>query len=89
MDVSTVRSRLEPGGRRIRVAIDAMGGDHAPQEVVEGSLAWALENPGTDIILVGDTKRISAVLAGRSASGDFLGVAHPAGGFPWANRREA
>ncbi|HVQ22416.1 MAG TPA: phosphate acyltransferase, partial [Candidatus Saccharimonadia bacterium] len=68
MDVSTVRSRLEPGGRRIRVAIDAMGGDHAPQEVVEGSLAWALENPATDIILVGDTKRISAVLAGRSAA---------------------
>lgn len=67
MDVSTVRSRLEPGGRRIRVAIDAMGGDHAPQEVVEGSLAWALENQGTDIILVGDTKRISSVMAGRSA----------------------
>ena len=68
MDVSTVRSQLEPAaGRRVRVAIDAMGGDHAPVEVVEGSLAWAIDNPGTDLILVGDAARLSAVLAGRTA----------------------
>ena len=66
MDVSTVRSRLEPGAeRRLRIAIDAMGGDHAPMEVVEGSLAWASSNPDTDLILVGDAARIDGVLAGR------------------------
>jgi len=66
MDVTTVRSRHEPGGpRRLRIAIDAMGGDHAPDEVVAGSLAWALDNPGTDVILVGDGPRIERLLAGR------------------------
>ena len=68
MDVTTVRSRHEPGPGRLRIAIDAMGGDHAPDEVVEGSLAWALGNPGTDVILVGDTARIERLLAGRQAS---------------------
>jgi phosphate acyltransferase len=66
MDVSTVRDNLEPGlGGRIRVAVDAMGGDHAPEEVVAGSLAWAVANPGTDLILVGDTARLERLLAGR------------------------
>jgi glycerol-3-phosphate acyltransferase PlsX len=43
---------------RPRVAVDAMGGDHAPQEVVIGAVSWAREHSGADLILVGDEKRI-------------------------------
>jgi phosphate acyltransferase len=35
-----------------------MGGDHAPEEVVIGSVDWARTHPETDVILVGDTARI-------------------------------
>src|SRR4051795_10823329 len=46
-----------------------MGGDHAPEEVVAGSLDWATRNPGTDVILVGDEARIEALIPnGRPAN---------------------
>jgi len=41
-----------------------MGGDHAPQEVVAGSLDWARRNPETDVLLVGDEARIQPLLEG-------------------------
>jgi phosphate acyltransferase len=55
----TLRSVLQPtspgpapGG--VRIAVDAMGGDHGPTEVVPGSLAYAAANPADTVILVGD-----------------------------------
>ncbi|MEA2537204.1 MAG: phosphate acyltransferase [Chloroflexota bacterium] len=59
MDLSAVRATAED--RRIRVAIDAMGGDHAPEEPVHGALAYAAEHPGDDIVLVGDPDRIRLI----------------------------
>lgn len=44
-----------------RVALDAMGGDHAPREVVAGGLAAA--GSGHDVILVGDPDVISPIQA--------------------------
>lgn len=44
-----------------RIAIDAMGGDHAPTEVVAGAL-MAQEKFGVDVILVGDPQQIEASL---------------------------
>ncbi len=38
----------------VRVAIDAMGGDHGPSEVVPGALAFAKAHPDDRLILVGD-----------------------------------
>jgi glycerol-3-phosphate acyltransferase PlsX len=35
-----------------------MGGDHAPEEVVAGSVDWARTHPDTDVILVGDAARM-------------------------------
>jgi phosphate acyltransferase len=65
MDLATVSRQLTPGGpERVRVAVDAMGGDHAPEEVVRGALDWARENPGTDVILVGDPARITPFAEG-------------------------
>jgi glycerol-3-phosphate acyltransferase PlsX len=65
MDVTTVARRLEPDApTRMRVAVDAMGGDHAPEEVVRGAVAWAREHPETDVILVGDEARMAPFLDG-------------------------
>lgn len=53
------------------IAVDAMGGDHAPQEVVEGALMAA--ERGAEIVLVGDEAAIQSVLSGR---GDCIEVRH-------------
>jgi len=39
---------------RVRLALDAMGGDHGALEVVPGGLRWAKENASDELILVGD-----------------------------------
>ncbi|WP_258296312.1 phosphate acyltransferase PlsX [Paenibacillus peoriae] len=50
----------------MRIAIDAMGGDNAPEATVEGALSAAAEWKDTDITLVGDRERIESVLNGRA-----------------------
>jgi len=49
------------------IAVDAMGGDNAPGMVVQGALQASIET-GIDIILVGDSKVISAELNSCKAS---------------------
>ncbi|HEV3457079.1 MAG TPA: phosphate acyltransferase PlsX [Thermoanaerobaculia bacterium] len=44
------------------IAVDGMGGDHAPQSAVEGAVRAAVED-GTAILLVGDRQRLEAELA--------------------------
>lgn len=51
------------------VAVDAMGGDNAPDVVVQGALQVAMET-GIDITLVGDSKVVSAALKGRRVPGN-------------------
>ena len=46
-----------------RIALDAMGGDHAPDEIVKGALLAAAEYPSTDIILVGREEVVRAKLS--------------------------
>jgi len=58
MDLATVRG-IEHG-RRVRLAVDAMGGDHGPKEVVAGALLYAAENLDDQVILVGMPERIAA-----------------------------
>ena len=45
----------------IRVAVDAMGGDYAPQETVKGAVA-ALERRHIELLLVGDAAAVEAEL---------------------------
>lgn len=47
----------------MKVAVDAMGGDYAPAEVVSGALLVAAERSEVQIILVGDEAAIAAELA--------------------------
>jgi len=45
----------------MKIAVDAMGGDHAPESVVEGAVLAAREY-GTEIILTGPAERVQAEL---------------------------
>lgn len=47
------------GSTRARIAIDAMGGDNAPAEIVAGALR-AQQELGVEVLLVGDRDRIEA-----------------------------
>ena len=49
----------------VRIAVDAMGGDHAPMEIIKGALQ-AAEMPGVEIILVGPMKELERELANVS-----------------------
>lgn len=42
----------------IRIALDAMGGDFAPYEIVKGAQQAVAENPELEVILVGQTEKI-------------------------------
>ena len=48
----------------MKIIIDAMGGDHAPQATVEGAVL-AAEKYGCNIVLVGKQEEIDPILAGR------------------------
>ena len=48
-------------GRGVTIAVDAMGGDHGPAEVVPGALDHARSNPHDRVILVGDTSTLRAI----------------------------
>lgn len=57
-----------------RIALDAMGGDHAPMEIVRGAKDAAQEL-GIHIILVGDEEKISKELDGNDAEG-LISIVH-------------
>jgi glycerol-3-phosphate acyltransferase PlsX len=65
VDLSSVRAYVT--GREVRVAVDAMGGDHGPAEVVPGALSFAREDRSAQIILVGDEAAVR-----RSAGSEGL-----------------
>jgi|SRR4051794_23380935 phosphate acyltransferase len=59
----------------IRVALDAMGGDHAPGEIVLGAIQAAREY-GFGVYLVGPEDRIQAELAHHNTQGLDLPIIH-------------
>ncbi len=59
--------------RRARIAVDAMGGDHAPGEIVAGAVLGAAEFDA-DVLLVGDEARVRPLLRGNGA--DRVRVIH-------------
>ncbi|MEH2078100.1 MAG: phosphate acyltransferase PlsX [Nostoc sp.] len=58
------------GSTRVKIAIDAMGGDRAPGEIVAGALR-AKEELGVDILLVGDPQQIEAALPPKTNLGQM------------------
>lgn len=63
--------------RRVyRIVVDAMGGDNAPAEVVQGAAEASLTLPGAEIILVGDAATIGAILPRMRHDGARVRVHH-------------
>src|SRR5512145_449693 len=59
----------------MKIAVDAMGGDHGPAVVVEGAVA-AVRETGASTILVGDQGAIEREIARLGAGGLDLEVRH-------------
>ncbi len=57
------------------IALDAMGGDFAPEETVKAAARLSLEAP-IDLLLVGDEPRISALLSQSHHNPERIGVWH-------------
>ncbi len=59
----------------IRIALDAMGGDHAPSVVVEGAVQAVLKNAGKfQVVLCGPQAQVEAELKRLNYTGDAISV---------------
>ena len=58
-----------------RVALDLLGGDHAPGSIVDGALLVAEHTPDVEVLLVGPVELAAHLLAERGAGGRFELVA--------------
>ncbi|GIW73463.1 MAG: phosphate acyltransferase [Planctomycetota bacterium] len=65
MDAQSHESAEQPG---LVVAIDAMGGDRAPEVVIDGTLAALASEPRLVALLVGPASRLQGLLDARGAS---------------------
>ncbi|MEI8394293.1 MAG: phosphate acyltransferase PlsX [Rhodospirillaceae bacterium] len=61
---------------RLTIALDAMGGDHAPDMVVAGAELARERHPGVNYLLYGDEHRIGPLLAKYAALRDITTVIH-------------
>ena len=61
----------------MRIAVDAMGGDHAPREIVRGAVEASREWPELEIVLLGDEAAVRRELAAnKAAPSDHLRIVH-------------
>ena len=59
----------------MKIAIDAMGGDFAPEEIIKGTVAGARQH-GVGILLVGPQERIQTELAKYDVAGLDIEIIH-------------
>jgi phosphate acyltransferase len=64
------------GNEPFSIAIDAMGGDHAPASVVEGALAYVQGQGRGSLLLVGDQPEVERELARLAAPRDAFQIVH-------------
>ena len=57
------------------IAVDVMGGDNAPDEIVKGAAIATLESPGK-VILVGDETKINSILSAESYNSAQIEIIH-------------
>jgi phosphate acyltransferase len=57
----------------MKIALDVMGGDHAPQEMVAGALLWAASS-STQLVLVGQEAIINRELQGHAFDDDKITI---------------
>lgn len=59
----------------VRIALDLLGGDRAPESVVDGALLATAEQPGVQVVLVGPPELAGRLLRERGADGRLPVVA--------------
>lgn len=64
----------------MRIALDAMGGDYAPDPNIEGAIAALQADPALEVVLVGDAPALHALLE-KSGTSDSRLTVQPADGF--------
>ena len=61
----------------MRIAIDAMGGDHAPEEIIKGAIeAKDFLDADDEVVLIGDTEVIQSNLKSLKADPDLFRIIH-------------
>ena len=65
----------KPETKKVLIALDAMGGDHAPEEIIKGGL-MAADDPDVEIVFVGQEDVIKEQLEKCGYSGTGVSVAH-------------
>src|SRR4051812_23687443 len=60
----------------MRIALDAMGGDHAPGPVVAGAVQAVAHDPELRVVLVGDQAQIEPALAGAGPERQRIEIFH-------------
>src|SRR6202140_2692425 len=60
----------------MRIALDAMGGDHAPGPVVAGALQAVAADPELRVVLVGDQARVEPLIAQETTHRDRIDLFH-------------
>lgn len=58
------------------ILVDAMGGDNAPEAIVNGCIDAVLEKEGFDILVIGDEARIRKIMTDRGFSNPRLTIRH-------------
>src|SRR5262245_37688336 len=60
----------------MQIALDAMGGDHAPGPIVAGAVQAVAEQPDLRVVLVGDRERIEACLEKEAVPRERIDLFH-------------
>src|SRR5262249_12876122 len=70
-----------PEPATVTIAVDAMGGDHAPAEIVRGAAQLSLDTSAQHIqvLLVGDARQVGSVLQGIRHNAERIAVHHADG----------
>jgi glycerol-3-phosphate acyltransferase PlsX len=71
--VAKKKEAKKPENKKIKIALDAMGGDYAPQEIVKGGLL-ASQDSDIEIALVGPENKIQDVLGKCGYSGSGISI---------------
>jgi len=58
------------------ILVDAMGGDNAPKQIVNGCIDAVEESEGFDILLIGDGKQINEILKKRKYNKSRINIEH-------------
>lgn len=60
----------------MRIIVDAMGGDNAPEAIVNGSIEAVKVKDGFDIVLIGDSDKINKILEAQKIKSSRIEVIH-------------